>query len=375
MKNLPVWLLLFGFGGVILTALPCGAHPAEWTLRVSRDGAPVHLKPDAASPVAVTLPKGTVVRSAAKEGAWFRVVVQAGSGGALVIGYVGSADVEVTQKPAQTSDLWEKAPEEYRVARLSVRVGGGFLFFGSGDISDGALGEFDRTVQYIASRNTEMKNKQRASVRSGYDITGDIIFNLNKRVGLGVRWDYIHTYPKSSLLYSFGGSSVDYTLDTTPLIDAYGVRLGLYYEKPLSRLLSFQANGGPAVYFVKYEFARRFIVPGREDDIHLKVTAARLGLQGGLGLELKLDKRAGLYAEAQGRLARITGLKGTEWVYIWDNYITTNTETGGFLYRGDDGGYPVLSVKDDKTAAGSNFRRAVLDLSGISLAAGIRIRF
>jgi len=116
---------------------------------------------------------------------------------------------------------------------------------------------------------------------------------------VGVRFDYIHSYPVSSLLFNFG-SVKDFTLDTTPLIDAYAVRPGLYYELPLNRWLRFQANGGPGFYFVNYEFARRYIVPGREDDIRYKVTANRLGVQGGVGLELQLNKRAGFYVEVQG---------------------------------------------------------------------------
>jgi hypothetical protein len=375
MKKLPLWLILCGAALAFAGVQPGGAQSTEWALKVSVDGAQVHTKPDASSPVAATLSKGTVLKSSAKEGGWFRVVVEAGREGVLVIGYVGSRDVEVMQKPGQEPELWTEASDEYRGAGISVRVGGGFLFFGSGDISDGALGEFDRIVATLESAGANIHNVERVPVNSGYDITGDIFYNLNRRLGAGFRFDYIHSYRISSVLFNFGGGAKDFTLDTTPLINAFAVRPGLYYELPLNRWLRFQANGGPGLYFVKYEFARRYVIPGREDDIHYKVTASRLGVQGGVGLELQLNKRAGFYVEVQGRYARITSLKGTEWGYTWENYQTVNTETEGYLYTGEKQGYPELSVLDEETAASSNAPRAVLDLSGVSVAAGIRIRF
>ena len=374
MKKLLLWFGLFGVGLAFAGVQPGGAQPAEWVLKVSRDGAQVHVKPDSASPVAATLSKGTELKSAAKEGDWFRVVVEAGREGVLVIGYIGSKDVEVTQTAGAAPDIWEEASDEYRGTGISLRVGGGFLYFGSGDISNGALGEFDRIVGSLVTLGATIKDKQRVPVHSGYDITGDVIYNLNRRIGVGVRFDYIHSYPVSSLLFNLGGVN-EYTLDTTPLIDAYAIRLGLYYEKPINRWLRFEANGGPGLYFVTYEFARRFIVPGKEDDIHQKVTADRLGLQGGLGVEFQMNKRTGLFIEVQGRYARITSLEGTEWGYTLENHQTVNTTTQGFLHYGTKGGYPDLSVVDEETAGSGDAGRAVLDLSGVSVAAGLRIRF
>ena len=131
------------------------------------DGAQVHVKPDAASPVAATLSKGTVLKSSAKEGEWFRVVVEAGREGVLVIGYIGPQDVEITQTAGEAADTWPEASDEYRGAGISVRVGGGFLFFGSGDISSGALGEFDRTVPVarFLGRKYDLRKPGHRSVR------------------------------------------------------------------------------------------------------------------------------------------------------------------------------------------------------------------
>jgi Outer membrane protein beta-barrel domain len=376
MKRLFLWLILCVAVLAFVGVQPGRAQPAEWALKVSRDGAQVHIKPDVASPVAATLSKGTALKSAAKEGDWFRVVVEAGREGTLVIGYIGSKDVEITQTAGEAPDIWEEASDEYRGAGISVRVGGGFLYFGSGDISNGALGEFDRIEAFLLASGAKTKNKERRPVHSGYDLTGDIIYSLNRRLGLGVRFDYIHSNPQSSVLFSYGSEvGKEWTLDTTPLIETYAVRLGVYYEKPINRWLKFLANGGPGIYFVTYEFGRRFINLGREDDIHQKVTADRLGVQGGLGVEFQMNKRTGLFIEVQGRYARITSLEGTEWGYTLENHQTVNTTTQGFLHYGAKGGYPDLSVVDEGTAGSGDTGRAVLDLSGVSVAAGVRIRF
>lgn len=373
MKNLPLWFIFLGLVLVFAGVQPGGAQPAEWSLTVTRDGAPVHVKPDAASAVAANLSKGTVLKSGTREGEWFRVVVQAGREGVLVIGYISAADVEVTQKPAEAPDLWEVPSTEYRGTGINVRIGGGYLFFSGGDIHSGTAGMFEQAAAVISSLGDTIEEKNEPPFHSGYNLTAEITYSLSRKLGVGLRLDYMAASPESHVRFA-PGSGVSYDMWSMPDMSVIALRPGIYYDHPLNRRLTFLLNGGPVVYFTSYSYNLQFPRLDAQHDIQQNLKATTLGVQGGAGLEFGLNDRSALYVEAQGRYARITNLKGEEQTYTLVNKQSVGTTVNGYLYYEDSGGYPSLRVLANEPA-GANIHRAVLDLSGIGVSAGFRIKF
>jgi hypothetical protein len=376
MKRIYLWLVLCGSSFLALSVHVWSAQASEWTLKVSVAEARVRLKPDSASPAVSVLPKGTILKSFAKEGEWFRVTVEAGQKGFVVIGYLSSADIEVVEKKSvEEPDLWEEVTPEFRGVGLSVRLGGGFFIFGSGDIEPGVSGMFDQTEDTISSLDADIQESKKVPIQSGYDLWGDIIYHLNSRIGVGLRFDHFQASAKSTLRFTMDDPYEPYTIWSLPDITAVSISPEFYYSHPLSRLLTFVANGGPALYFVDYEYGRKFIIPAIEEDIHQKVKATRFGFQGGIGLEFRLNPRATIFVETQGRYARISNLEGEEIFFrSWNLQIFSSKENGSFYYD-EVGKYPGLVVLSDESAAAENVRKAVLDLSGVSLALGVRFKF
>jgi hypothetical protein len=68
------------------SGLECQA--SEWTLKVSVSEARIRLKPDPLGPTLSAVPKGTILKSFAREGEWFRVITEPGREGFVTIGYV-----------------------------------------------------------------------------------------------------------------------------------------------------------------------------------------------------------------------------------------------------------------------------------------------
>lgn len=371
-----VWLIVWGFVLLAVSVQAWTAQASEWTLKVSVTEAPVRLKPDPASPVVSTLPKGTILKSFAREGEWFRVVTEPGREGFSVIGYVASTDVEIVEKKAvEEPELWEEATAEFRGVGLSVRLGGGFFFFGSGDIEPGVAGMFDETEELIRSLEAVVEESKKVPFQSGYDLWGDIIYHLNSRIGVGLRFDYFKASSKSTLRFTMEDPFEPYTIWSMPDLSAISVSPSFYYSYPLNRLLTFVANGGPALYFVDYEYGQKFIIPLIEEDIHQRVKANRFGFQGGIGLEFRLNPRVVVFVETQGRYARISNLEGEEIFYrSWYSQIFSSKENGSLYYE-EGGEFPSLVVLSDESAAGEDVRKAVLDFSGVSLALGLRIKF
>lgn len=376
MRKRSLWLALCGFGFLLISVQPGQAEAVGWTLKVSVDGAQVHLKPNPSSPVAATLLKGTILKSSTKKGDWFRVVIQPGREGVVVIGYLFSKDVEILQKIQEEPDSWEEVSGEYRGAGLSVRLGGGFLYFPGGEFEKGTAGMFERTAEVIASSGGKTEARKKVSFHTGYDLTGDIIYELTRGIGLGLRVEYIYASPESTLRFTAPDGVNSSTMSSRPDLSIISLRPGFYYSRPLNRLVTFVVNGGPVIYFTDYHYTRRFItLEKKEDDVHQHVKARSLGFQGGAGLELQLNRRSAIYLDVQGRYAKITNLKGEESTFKWSNYQSNSTTVKGYLYYDEGGEFPSLVVFEDASAAVKNVRRAVLDLSGVSVAVGFKIKF
>jgi hypothetical protein len=376
MRKKFLWLIIWGSGLFLCSVQAWNAQASEWTLKVSVAEARIRLKPDPFSPTLSVVPKGTILKSFAREGEWFRVITEPGREGFVAIGYVLSNEVEVVEeKTLEEPDSWEEVSEEYRGAGISLRLGAGFFFFQSGDIERGVSGMFDETADVISSLGPTVEEIGKKSMRSGYDISGDIIYNLNSRIGVGIRFNYTHASQDSFLRFNFQDPSSPYTMWNMPRITSICISPQFYYAYPLSRILTLVANGGPALYLVDYEFGRKFVIPSIEEDIHQKVKANSLGFQGGIGLEFRLNPRVDLFMEAQGRYGKISNFEGNESTYkSWHSQIWTSNEDG-FLYYEEGEQYPRLVVLSEESAGVGDVRKAVLNFSGVSLAAGFRIKF
>jgi len=79
--------------------------------------------------------------------------------------------------------------------------------------------------------------------------------------------------------------------------------------------------------------------------------------------------------EAQGRYAKISGFDGSEKFSHEVSGWPTTSETKGTLFYVGGEKYPGLTFLSDGASGGQNIRKAVLDLSGISLLAGLGFRF
>ena len=99
-----------------------------------------------------------------------------------------------------------------------------------------------------------------------------------------------------------------------------------------------------------------------------------------MGIEYKLLKRIGVFVEAQGRYARIRGLEGTSRSEAgeWGGLLPSFSEEGRLYYESvptlPDAPRLIMVQSDPPPGPDGEPRLAVVDFSGVSLQAGIRIR-
>ena len=370
-----IFLIIWGTCLMLFSSYAWNQEAVQWKLRVSADKAAIHLQPDLKSPVIGTVPQGTILSSNQGEGAWFRIALPPDKEGIVILGYIATNDVEILEEKIQKQpDVLGAEPEEFRGIRISLKVTAGWHYFSGGDIDKGARGLFDLNADLISSSGYTEERRKPKPFHSGIEASGDLVYQLNTRIGIGLGASY-DSASAESLFTFYGKDMVVFKMWSTPWINMLSFRLGLFYALPVARWLTVSLSGGPALYFVKYKYNRNIQYSTMEEDYYQQAKATKLGIQGGLGLEIHLNQRVAFLIEAQGRYVKFTDLRGSENSEgLW--FIPTSpTEKVGSLYYIEGEGYPQLAVLTDDSAANSNARKAVLDFTGVSFKAGFRFRF
>jgi len=367
--------ILWGACFLSLSPYAWNQETSEWKLRVAIENAALRQKPDLASPIVATVAKGTILNSNEVEGAWFRVTITPGKEGAAIIGYIATNEVEILEeKIKRPPGYFEEPVEEFHGLGFTLKLAAGLNLFSGGDFYRGAAGMFDSNADAFISSGYTEESRRTKSFRSGFEAGGDILYHFNPRLGVGLGMDYI--FARAESLFVFHGQEViSFKMWSTPWINAFSIKLGLFYNLPISSWLTVCFNGGPALFLVKYNYNRNVVIPGVADDLYQQANAQKIGFRGGLGLEIHLNQRAAVLLEAQGRFARITDFEGSEKFSHEVSGWPTIREVQGFLYCVEGKKYAELAILPDGDANGQNATKAVLDFTGISLLAGLRFRF
>jgi hypothetical protein len=366
----------------LFTFIVLCAGASEWKLKISVEKAEVLRGPSPESPVVSTAPKGMVLDSYEKIGDWFRVIIGPDEKGFTVIGYIHSSDVQVLkEKISKEPDLWEMEPQFFRGIGLSVKLSGGLSYFGSGDIDRGTMGIFDSTADVLSSAGYTL-DKRSDPFHAGVDVSGDLIYFIKPRIGIGLGVGYIHATVKNLLIVTGKELPTEEQISSSPKINAVPIRLGLFFKFPIRRLFSLSLSGGPSLYLIEYSYALDTEWEDMTSVFH-QATAKSLGFHGEIGLGVNLNRRVVFFIEGQGRYAKISNFEGEEKTkelvfykeekYVGYDYVIT--EEKGKLYYMEDGQYPYLAIREEEPSGFKNMRKATLDLSGISLRAGLIIKF
>lgn len=370
---------LYVFVAACLLSLPAyalGGNPSEWKLRVTIEKAGILSEPDIKGRVVAFVARGTILESYEKAGDWFRVILWPDASGFIAVGYILSKNVDVLEeKPSTESDFWKEEAVFFRGIGLTLKLAGGLDYFSGGDITKGTRGMYDSAAETLAAMGYVV-NKRPEFFHSGYDLSGDLIYDFSDRLGLGLGMSLVR-FSETNTANDFSAPGVLVAdLKSKPDINILQIRLGLFYRIPFYRALSIVLNGGPALYLTDYSYGLTSTISGAwRDNVNQSASAKTIGFYGGFELEAKISPKAALFLECQGKYARISGLKGSEIRTIWENGQTTEVDTTGTLYDIEGGAHPKLSFLNEAPSGSGNARPAVFDFSGVCVRAGFKIRF
>ena len=275
--------------------------------------------------------------------------------------------------PAQEED--EDEDVVFKGAGIHVRLGGGYALLSGGDFKTGIQGLYGWGAQTIVDHGYTLGKSDEAPLRSGYELGGDIVYYLAGRLGIGLGGTLARVNKTNEQRYAYGGVPVDYSMQVVPQISILSFRLGLFYALPLNPLLTVCFSAGPAYYAVDYKLSMNLREAAYTYSMTQKAEAGSLGVQGGVGLEIRMNPRMAFILEAQGRYAKISGFEGKEQLYEYLGGPVSSSEKNGVVYYLEREGYPRLEISGETPATGFNSREAVFDFSGISFRAGLNFKF
>ena len=409
-----LFLLLFCAG---LGAVPVCGQEGSVKLKVVSELANIRLKPDIGSVIIRQFPQESILQSREKVGEWYKVYFEV-EGGEPLAGYVHESlvlvvegsliETEVVEKPGfkkgeKKAEEEEKIPvEKSAVKKPSAKKGEPekpatqeripqrtpelhaeleadlrfkvFLFGGGnysriGDLNSGSQGLADYYSDFLGVSGRGPISNLRLTMMFG----GDLVFPSSDKLSVIIGADYFSGGRESLVDFTAGPLPRNFT--SYPRIKALPVRVGLaFFPAPF-----IYVKAAAEFVFAQCRYFYRFQEGESWQQWEGEAKSNGLGAVGGLGVIFRLNSFLGLYVEAGGRYTRLKGFEGTNQYTDSDGGDTS--ETGNlYIYQGQITGsktYPLLFIRDKvpSEAGVSDPKEAVLDLTGVTLKAGVRIRF
>lgn len=356
-------------------------------LKVITDQANIRLKPDLGSTLILQVPQGTILESKGKKGEWYIVTVKTEEG-KLVSGYVHKSLVMRIQ-PVTKEVILEKEKKEEReeepviktppvipILKKPLKINFAFSFFGGGNyISGEDLNKGTRGFAQFHHDELGIEGEVEVKpVHLSYVFGGEGSIPLSPKSFLGIGIDYFLAKKESLMVYQ--ANDIKVTLSTNPKLQVIPLRIVL--SNYLFPFLFFKC--GIEYYFVKFSYSNTLEAGTSWEEKTGEARSQGFGITGALGSELKLASNLAFIIEATGRYARINGFRGTG--TRKDSQGVDSTEEGRlYLYHKQNVNqnlYPQVEIREKIPAEGGEFdprREALLDLSGITLKMGFKIKF
>jgi len=264
-------------------------------------------------------------------------------------------------------------------SRLTVKLYGGYNSMSAGDINSGIRYYFDILDLYAAEGLGTVTGKYKP-LHGGLNVGGDVIYQLSPGFGIGLGFGYLRSSAASLGTWTNEGETV--TLTTEARLTGMPIRLGVFFTAPLSKKVNLTTDVG-VDYFLGVKLHGMQGLDWTETDWqHMTLEASErsgldIGFHGNLGFEYVLTPKIGLFIEAAAQYADLKNFKSVTGTA--DDFEGTDT-TEGTLYIGSQviDGFAMSTftiVEPGNPLPGQYFREPRIDLSGLALRAGFRIKF
>ncbi|HOI46011.1 MAG TPA: hypothetical protein PLX50_10400 [Candidatus Aminicenantes bacterium] len=270
------------------------------------------------------------------------------------------------------------SPSPANPPKFSFKLGAGGDYLSGGDLNAGMRGMSAFQLDNGADKNGLFKELH---LGAGSGI--EILMEISPRLEVAFGVSYLYAARESSTSYIW--NSVTFRETVRPRLEVVPVTLGFSYKLAQSSGFDLYLDAGAGLYKSrmawKFDLERAFdSFPSRQNG-EWKASKNALGFQGGLRLEKSVSPFAAVYIEAFGRCARFRDIRGKYKVRIFQGADYREEQGRSTLwaaeYRAGDESYPWIVFSDSKPTAlyYADTNEARVDVSGVSLRTGIRVRF
>ena len=266
---------------------------------------------------------------------------------------------------------------------FSLRLYGGFSRIAAGDLNEGLDGYFELLELYFAGSGTQTGGY--SPLHKGYNFGADLVYQITPKIGIGLGAGYLRSSSSPSAEWSDVGKDIE--ISGTAAVSAVPIRLGLFFDFPLSGNLNLTANAGAAYYAgLKLDASQRLDFDTGNYWFEEALSAnrssfANLGFHGSLGFEYMFSPKMGFFVEALGRYASFKNFETATGSYRDSDPSSSSTEGKIYLLTmrwSSAETWSLFIVSEDPPTSSPPdvvYTEPKIDLSGFSLQAGIRIRF
>ncbi len=265
--------------------------------------------------------------------------------------------------------------------KFKVKLSGGYGTMATGDYNTFGAGLDDllTTLEALGATTQGSFNK----IGPGFEYEAEFIVSLPAGFGVGIGVGYIQRSETTELsasipLVGSASASID------PKIKAMPINISGYYFTPGVAPLKFFVYGGFGYYYgtLTTDIREDSTPPDFWSEQEAKLKDQSFGLHGGVGLELKVDRRIAVFFEGRARYCKLTSWNG-DGTYE-DSTGFTDSDVGVLWYfeeldqdYGSGEWFPGITISTGRPTGPTvrNVREFEVNLSGISLRAGIRINF
>jgi len=266
---------------------------------------------------------------------------------------------------------------------FSLKFTGGYGTMATGDYNTAGKDQeqlFDDFSALIGATKTGEFKK----LNMGLEFEGELIMNLGGTFGIGVGVGYIRRSNESEIgisIVGLGSTSYSYA----PIINVSPVNLSLYFFPPAAPSLNFYLYGGVGYYMGKVTStfraeAQLVGLPTYWVETESELKDKGLGFHAGAGLEFNIAPKIAIFIEGKGRYCKLKSWQGDSTLTDSDGW--TESESGTMWYyevQSLDTGkwYSQIALQEDKPSRVDirDIREFKVNLTGISLRTGIRIKF
>lgn len=264
---------------------------------------------------------------------------------------------------------------------LRLKLSGGYGTMTTGDYNTFGAGLDDllSTLEALGATTEGDFNK----INPGFEYEAEFILSLPAGFGVGVGVGYIQRSKMTELSASIplSGSA---SASIEPKISAMPINVSGYYFTPGIAPLKFFVYGGIGYYYGKLttDIREDSTPPDFWTEQEMVFKDQGFGLHGGVGLEFKVDPRIAIFIEGRARYCNLKSWNGDGTYEDSDGF--TDTGVGSMWYfeeldqnYGSGEWFPGITISTGTPSGPDirNVRKFEVNLSGVSLRTGIRIKF